>query len=88
MLPPDWLQADDATVTGAVRTLTEPPSLRAILAAQRAPRYRLLARGEDIRQGDEVLQNDAATWAPLSGDLLTVTYEPGQFRPVRRKVAA
>lgn len=53
-----------------------------------APRFRLLTRGEDIRQGDEVLQSDAATWAPLSGDLLTVTYEPGQFRPVRRKVPA
>lgn len=53
----------------------------------KAPRWRLLRRGEPIHLSDEGLQDDCVTWLPMVGWEVGMTYEPGALVPIRRREA-
>ncbi len=53
----------------------------------KAPRWRLLRRGEPIQLTDEGLQDDCITWVPMVGWEVGMTYEPCALVPIRRREA-
>lgn len=48
------------------------------------PRFRLLEDGETVQQGDEELQEDAATWVATNAAAWGQDFRRGTSLPVRR----
>ena len=64
----------------------EQPAPVAVVAE---PAYRLLGDGDIIREGDEVLNDDTATWSKQSpGVFLGMPYNRRVMLPVRRATSA
>lgn len=49
-----------------------------------SPAYRLLAQGEQIKAGDEVLSDDTLSWLPLVGWETRITWDGAALMPIRR----